>query len=105
MNSKAMATPILFAMLLGCVVFLAYGENNNGRSDDGHLVPKDVVTSRKILCVRSYCPDIGTCYCCQGIPDVPCYQELRVCRSICTTSPAGRELPIPRLRHSRSIFY
>ncbi|CAL5023184.1 unnamed protein product [Urochloa decumbens] len=90
-------TPILLAILLGCLVFSAnceggYEERSPG--DRGWQPVGEEMTgrrssSRKMMdtvagaCVRSTCEG-STCYCCQTVPTTPCFLELDACLRVCS---------------------
>ncbi|CAN6243567.1 unnamed protein product [Urochloa humidicola] len=90
-------TPILLAILLGCLAFAANCKGESGYEErppgDRRWQPAgDEMTgrssSRKMMdavagsCVRSTCEG-STCYCCPTVPTKPCFLELDACLRVC----------------------
>lgn len=57
----------------------------DGDRYSGQVQPQDDMSNNKIFviyCAKDTCYS-GTCYCCEGIPDAPCYSDLKDCQNIC----------------------
>ncbi|KAL6604449.1 hypothetical protein ACP70R_042876 [Stipagrostis hirtigluma subsp. patula] len=100
----ARAAAILFAVLLACVVFSANCDGGDGERPtaisrwrpDGKEMTRGSSSSsskvRVVLCVkRIRCRGNRTCYCCDTLPDFPCYYDQQDCWDICPS----RQSPVP----------
>ncbi|CAN6237537.1 unnamed protein product [Urochloa humidicola] len=108
MDAKRM-TPILLALLLTSLAFPAKCEGGDvetsargglrRRSSDGE---EEMVGSSKItivLCVRTlWCsPGNKTCYCCQTLPNAPCFWTQQECWNACPKASNRQQRQVPVL--------
>ncbi|CAL5023192.1 unnamed protein product [Urochloa decumbens] len=94
MDTKVMA--IVFAVFFVCLVTSSAESEGNymERSTGGYRLQLDgeeMTGSNKItvkLCFRKWCgAHWDVCYCCETLPNMPCYPEQQKCWDVCPPQP------------------
>ncbi|KXG29790.1 hypothetical protein SORBI_3004G090400 [Sorghum bicolor] len=89
---------VLFVVFLACLQSSSWceGDDSDQRWTGGEITPRSRVTI--VLCLKTLCkPHWKLCYCCQTLPNWPCYLEHKACLDICPHAFASAPSPQPLL--------
>ncbi|CAD6251441.1 unnamed protein product [Miscanthus lutarioriparius] len=85
---------VLFLVFLACLQSSSWCESDysDQRLTGGEITRRSRFTV--VLCLKKLCDHLKLCYCCQTLPDKPCYLEQKGCVDICPSASAQSPQPL-----------